>query len=179
MATADPTLSSLFQAHRQGLAGAVRSVLGGSADVTEVLQDAFLKCWRDWQRGTRPNDPVAWIFVVVWNVAVDARRRRQRRPIHETFREDLTVTTTLPSPSHALEQGEDVAQAQAAVAGLSGPEKQVFLMRVGGELTFEAVAAALAIPVGTAKTRMRSALQKLRQALGAAVRSERSEESKQ
>src|SRR5262245_51266204 len=175
MATADPTLSNLFQAHRQGLAGAVRSVLGGSADVTEVLQDAFLKCWRNWQQGTRPNDPVAWIFVVVWNVAVDARRRRQRRPIHETFHEDLTVTpTTLPSPSHALEQGEDVAQAQAAVAGLSGPEKQVFLMRVGGELTFEAVAAALAIPVGTAKTRMRSALQKLRQTLGAGVRSEES-----
>ena len=61
--------------------------------------------------------------------------------------------------------------AQAAVAGLSAPEQQVFLLRVGGELTFEAVAAALAIPVGTAKTRMRSALQKLRQALGAGVRS--------
>ncbi|HZN39988.1 MAG TPA: sigma-70 family RNA polymerase sigma factor, partial [Planctomycetota bacterium] len=113
MADADPTLSHMFQTHRQGLAGAVRSVLGGSADVTEVLQDAFLKCWRDWQRGTRPDDPVAWIFVVVWNVAVDARRRRQRQPIHETLDEDQTVTpNTLPSPSHALEQREDCGKAQ-------------------------------------------------------------------
>jgi DNA-directed RNA polymerase specialized sigma24 family protein len=69
-------------------------VLGGSADVTEVLQDAFLKCWRNWQQGTRPDNPVAWIFVVVWNVAVDARRRRQRQPIHETLDEDQTVTPT-------------------------------------------------------------------------------------
>ena len=172
MADADPTLSHMFQTHRQGLAGAVRSVLGGSADVTEVLQDAFLKCWRNWQQGTRPDNPVAWIFVVVWNVAVDARRRRQRQPIHETLDEDQTVRpNTLPSPSHALEQREDVALAQAAVAGLSAPEQQVFLLRVGGELTFEAVAQALAIPIGTAKTRMRSALQKLRQTLGAGVKS--------
>ncbi|HEX5050498.1 MAG TPA: RNA polymerase sigma factor [Planctomycetota bacterium] len=175
MSDAASPLNELFQTHRQGLAGAVRSVLGGSVDVNEVLQDAFLKCWRNWQTGTRPNDPVAWIFVVVWNVAVDARRRRQRTPIHETLDEATTVTTnTLPSPSHALEQREHVAAAQAAVAGLSDPEQQVFLLRVGGELTFEAVAEALAIPVGTAKTRMRSALQKLRQTLGATARGEES-----
>jgi RNA polymerase sigma factor (sigma-70 family) len=175
MADADPTLSDLFQTHRHGLAGAVRSVLGSAADVTEVLQDAFLKCWRNWQQGTRPRDPTAWIFVVVWNVAVDARRRRQRQPIHETLDEDSAVTPiSLPTAARALEQRDDVSAAQAAVAGLSDAEQQVFLLRVGGELTFEAVAHALAIPVGTAKTRMRSALQKLRQTLGATARREES-----
>jgi len=175
MADADPTLTHLFQAHRQGLAGSVRSVLGGTADVTEILQDAFLKCWRSWQHGTRPDDPVAWIFVVVWNVAVDARRKRQRRPIHEPLDEDSPVAPrTLASPSRALEQAEAIAAAQAAVAGLGDAEQQVFLMRVSGELSFEAVAQALAIPIGTAKTRMRSALQKLRQKLGAVARSEES-----
>jgi RNA polymerase sigma-70 factor (ECF subfamily) len=173
MADAHAELPLLFQAHRNGLVGAVRSVLGGSADATEVLQDAFLKCWRSWRQGTRPHDPVAWIFVVVWNVAVDARRRRQRRPVHEPLHEESDVAPrTLTSPSRDLEQREAVARAQAAVAGLSDPEQQVFLMRVGGELTFDAIAAALAIPVGTAKTRMRSALQKLRQKLGATVRVE-------
>jgi RNA polymerase sigma-70 factor (ECF subfamily) len=175
MADADPTLTQLFQAHRQGLAGAVRGVLGRADDATELLQEAFLKCWKSWQLGHRPDDPVAWIFVVVWNVAVDARRRRQRRPIHETLDEDSTVSpTTHPSPSRAIEQREAVAIAQAAVAGLSDPEQQVFLMRVSGELSFEAVAQALAIPVGTAKTRMRSALQKLRHKLGVSVTREES-----
>jgi RNA polymerase sigma-70 factor (ECF subfamily) len=169
MAAAEPPLNVLFQTHRQGLAGAVRSALGPTADVSELLQDAFLKCWQAWQHGTRPDDQVAWIFVVTWNVAVDARRRRQRRPIHESLNEDqMPTATTQPSPSHALEQREAVARAQAAIAGLSDPEQQVFLLRVAGELTFEGVAQALAIPVGTAKTRMRSALQKLRTALGVA-----------
>jgi DNA-directed RNA polymerase specialized sigma24 family protein len=57
---------------------------------------------------------------------------------------------------------------------LSDVEQQVFLLRVSGELSFEAVANALAIPLGTAKTRMRSALQKLRQKLGTVARSEES-----
>jgi RNA polymerase sigma-70 factor, ECF subfamily len=167
MAADEPPLLELFQTHRQGLAGAVRSVLGPTTDVAEPLQDAFLKCWRAWQSGTRPADPVAWIFVVTWNVAVDARRTRQRRPTHETLDEaQMPTTTTRSSPSHALEQREAVARAQAAIAGLADAEQQVFLLRVAGELTFEAVAESLAIPVGTAKTRMRSALQKLRLALG-------------
>jgi RNA polymerase sigma-70 factor, ECF subfamily len=167
MVADDPPLMELFQAHRQGLAGAVRSVMGRTADVTELLQEAFLKCWQGWQRGTRPDDPVAWIFVVTWNVAVDARRRRQRQPTHENLHEDtMPIAVDQPPPSHALEQREAVARAQAAVAGLSDPEQQVFLLRVAGELTFDGVAASLGIPVGTAKTRMRSALQKLRLALG-------------
>jgi RNA polymerase sigma-70 factor (ECF subfamily) len=167
MAASEPPLAELFQAHRHGLLGAVRGVLGSSHEVAEVLQDAFLKCWRSWLQGTRPNDPVAWIFVVTWNVAVDARRRRQRRPLHETLDEETTLSrSTAPSPSHALEQREDVASAQAAIAGLSDHEQQVFLLRVAGQLTYEGIADSLAIPVGTAKTRMRNALQRLRHKLG-------------
>lgn len=175
MADADPTLSELFQAHRRGLAGSVRSVLGSSADVTELLQDAFLKCWRSWRDGMRPRDPVAWMFVVTWNVAKDARRAQQRRPRHETLQEDSNMAPGIhPSPVRALEQREAVASAQAAVAGLSDPEQQVFLLRVSGELPFDAIAETLAIPVGTAKTRMRSALAKLRQKLGATATTTRS-----
>lgn len=168
MAASEPPLAELFQVHRNGLAGAVRSV-AADADVTELLQEAFVRCWRAWQRGTRPDDPVAWIFVVTWNVARDALRARRRRPAHASLNEDqMPIPATEPSPSHALEQRETVALARAAVARLADAEQQVFLLRIAGERTFESIAAALAIPVGTAKTRMRSALQKLRAALGAA-----------
>ena len=171
MASTEPSLADLLQAQRQGLAGAVRGVLGSSADVAEVLQDAFLRCWRSWQRGQRPRDPVAWIFVVTWNVAVDSRRRQRRRPEPAALDEDETLMqpTTETAPGHALERQEEVARAQAAIERLHDAEKQVFLLRVSGGLTFEAVAAALAIPVGTAKTRMRTALQRLRRSLGVTV----------
>jgi RNA polymerase sigma-70 factor (ECF subfamily) len=166
MAT-DPTLAELFQAQRQGLAGTVRSVLGASADVAEVLQDSFLRCWRSWQRGDRPADLVAWVFVVTWNVAVDQRRRRQRRPEPAALDEETIVhPTAATGPVRALEHQEDLQRAQRAIERLADPEKQVFLLRVAGGLSFAAVAEALAIPEGTAKTRMRAALQRLRWALG-------------
>lgn len=169
MEKVQPTLAELFQAHRRGLAGAVRTVLGPAADVPEVLQDAFLKAWRAWSDGKRPDDPVAWVFVIVWNAARDARRRQQRRPAHEPFDEEHAVATTRPtdhpSPALALERRETVQHAQAAVARLSDDDQQVFLLRVAGELSFDAVAAALHIPVGTAKTRMRRALMQLRRSL--------------
>jgi RNA polymerase sigma factor (sigma-70 family) len=168
MSTVETPLAELFQTHRSGLAGAVRSVLGPTADVTEVLQDAFLKCWRAWRRGTRPNDPVAWMFVITWNTATDARRARQRRPHHEQLDEERTVSATTPaSPSGALEQRETLAEAQSAIAKLRDDDQQVFLLRVAGELSYEGIAEALAIPTGTAKTRMRRALHQLRTALGA------------
>jgi RNA polymerase sigma-70 factor (ECF subfamily) len=169
MVSAEPSLEGLFQAHRQGLAGAVRSVLGSGTEVAEVLQDAFLRCWRTWQKDPRPADPVAWIFVVTWNVAVDARRRQQRRPAPAALHEVIPMQpSTDTAPPQALEQQEDLHRAQAAIERLADPEKQVFLLRVSGGLSFAAVASALAIPEGTAKTRMRTALQRLRRALGVA-----------
>lgn len=167
MATSDPPLAQLFQQHRHGLAGAVRGVLGPGAEVAEVLQDAFLKCWQAWHRSGEPRDPVAWMFVVTMNVANDARRRGRRRPPPKTLDEETAMQLSSESPPTArLEQQEQVAVAQAAIARLGDDEKQVFLLKVSGGLTFEAVAQALAIPVGTAKTRMRTALQKLRARLG-------------
>lgn len=167
MASAGPELEDLFQAHRRGLLGSVRSVLGQRADAAELLQDAFLRCWRSWQRGDRPSDPVAWIFVVTWNVAVDARRRMNRHPQPTPIDEDQPMQSRTEAPGTAMERQEEVQRAQAAVERLGDHEKQVFLLRVSAGLSFPAVAAALSIPEGTAKTRMRSALERLRRSLGA------------
>src|SRR5262249_23636506 len=116
MSQPGPSLAELFQAHRMGLAGAVRSVLGKDADGAALLQDGFVKCWRAAQGGTVPDDPVAWIFVVTWNVAVDARRRGLRRPLHQSLSEDDAVQPQIDAPpSQPLEQREEFAEAQRAI----------------------------------------------------------------
>ena len=69
-------LAALFQDNREGLAGAVRGVLGGRADVLEVLQDAYLKALRALNRGTAPSEPLAWVFVVTINLAKEHAHAR-------------------------------------------------------------------------------------------------------
>ncbi len=70
-------------------------------------------------------------------------------------------------PDARLEASEAHAAARAAIVALDERGKEVFQLRVSGECSFEGVAEALGIPVGTAKTRMREALRKLRRSLSA------------
>jgi RNA polymerase sigma factor (sigma-70 family) len=158
-------LADLFLTHRNGLAGAVRGVLGGQADVREILQEAFLRAWRN--RDRIPRDPLAWIFVVTLNVARDERRRLARRnpvlPGEDV--DEAMIRSREPEPYANLERGEWLTRARQAIDRLEEHEREVFLLRVSGGLSFEQVATALEIPIGTAKTRMRAALGRLRQAL--------------
>jgi RNA polymerase sigma-70 factor (ECF subfamily) len=165
----EPELTALFRDHADGLAGAVRGVLGPRADVAEVLQESFLGAWRAVRKGHHPRDPVAWVFVLTLNKARDQRRREVRRPRALDLDEVQAVklTTHEPEPATRLAHAESLAAAKAAIYGLAEREKEVFLLRVSGGLSFGAIADALGIPVGTAKTCMRSALRELRGSLRA------------
>jgi len=63
-------------------------------------------------------------------------------------------------------EGERMERLRGAIAELRDEEKEVFLLRQNGELTYEEIADLLNIPSGTVKTRMRLALERLRRALG-------------
>lgn len=162
-------LAALFREHAAGLAGAVRGILGPRADEQEVLQEAFLRAWKALAAGTRPARPKAWVFVLTLNLARDLRRRAARRGNGTDWNEvdEMRLTTQEAGPDARLESEEAVAAARAAIYRLGEEEKEVFLLRVSGELSFDAIAENLGIPVGTAKTRMRAALGRLRQHLHA------------
>jgi RNA polymerase sigma-70 factor, ECF subfamily len=157
-------LDRLFRTHASGLAGAVRGILGARADVQDVLQECFLRAWKALARGTTPRDPVAWVFVLTLNLARDLRRHEERRgkglKIDEVDEVELAAREREP---HALLEGREASSAaRAAILKLEEDVRRVFLLRVSGDLSFEAIAEALGIPIGTAKTRMRTALRQLR-----------------
>ena len=164
-------LAGIFREHADGLTGAIRGILGPRADVQEVLQEAFLRAWRAWERQRESvQDPIAWVFVVTMNLARDVRRAQMRK--RDSVNLEEVDPVSLPSkrsadtdPVRALHAEELRSAARAAVVRLKDTEKEVFLLRTSGERTFESIASILDIPVGTAKTRMRSALRHLRQAL--------------
>ena len=69
------------------------------------------------------------------------------------------------APAHMLEHKESLDRLRQAIHGLRQEEKEVFLLRQNGDLTYEQIAEIRNSPVGTVKTQMRSALQKLRKVL--------------
>ena len=158
-------LVSLFNEIRDELVSTLLYVIGNPDDAQDAAQEAFLKCWR--ARASVPDvqNLRAWIFRVGLNAAKDFQRsawNRKSRPLPE---DDLMLPATQDVPGQAVEDQEALDRLRQAITQLRQDEKEVFLLRQNGDLTYEQIAEIRSAPVGTVKTQMRTALIKLRKVL--------------
>jgi RNA polymerase sigma-70 factor, ECF subfamily len=158
-----------FTGVRDELVSTFWFVLGNQEDAQDMAQEAFLRCWRARDALPDVRNLRAWIFRVGLNAARDLQRSAWRRHFKPLPREDVL-------PAHAIPLGDDLDGEEAlrrvrqALVALRPEEKEVFLLRQNGELTFGRIAEQCRRPVGTVKTLMRGALHKLRRTLAGAVR---------
>ncbi len=156
------TLVRLFNDLRDELVGTLYYMLGHQEDALDAAQETFIKCWRNQDHLKDVQNWRAWIFRVAMNTATDLQRsawRRRAKPLPEG---DIMTLAHAASPHSALEEQEQMARLQAALHQLRDEEKEIFLLRQNGDLTYDEIAQQRNVPVGTVKTQMRSALQKLR-----------------
>jgi RNA polymerase sigma-70 factor (ECF subfamily) len=154
-----------FNAMRSELVNTLYYVLGNYEDAMDAAQDAFLKCWRTQGSLAEVKNLRAWIFKVGMNSAKDLKRnawRRRTAPMGNTAPPDLIGGD---SPADQLEDREAQERLRQAMLDLRVEEREVFLLRQNGELTYDEIAEMRGCPVGTVKTQMRTALQKLRRVL--------------
>src|SRR3954471_8847188 len=132
----------------------------------EIVQDVFLAIWRkaetyDPARGAlRP-----WLLRIAHLRIINELRRRGRRPQLLPDPDGLHYTTALdqrPQPEEEAWQEYRRAVVQEAVEHLPPPQQQALRLAFFDDLTHEQVASFLNIPLGTAKTRIRTGMQKLR-----------------
>ena len=158
-------LVSLFNEIRDELVSTLLYMLGNADDAQDAAQEAFLKCWRARHTLGEIHNLRAWIFRVALNAAKDYQRsawNRRSRPLPE---DDLMMPSRDEPTGQSLEDREALERLRDAIEFLRPEEKEVFLLRQNGELTYEQIAEIRSAPVGTVKTQMRSALQKLRKIL--------------
>ncbi|MCA1667268.1 MAG: sigma-70 family RNA polymerase sigma factor, partial [Thermomicrobia bacterium] len=136
------------------------------AAAEEIVQDVFLVVWRkaetfDPARGTfRP-----WALRIAHLRIINELRRRGRRPKNALDPEGLhlmTVPDGSPPPDEAAWREYRRTTVQEAVAHLPPPQRQALSLAFFDDLTHEQIAAFLNLPLGTAKTRIRTGLQKMR-----------------
>ena len=156
-------LTGAFVTLRDRLLGTAYLVLGHREDAREAVQDAFVKCWRRREAIKSFTSLDAWIFSVLLNAARDLRRRRTvRRTDVLPVEELMPPSRREEDPPAAVVKREQAERLRAAVGRLPEREREVFLLRQNGDLTYAAIAEVVETPVGTVKTRMRSALARLR-----------------
>ncbi len=154
-----------FHGLRDELISTLVYVLGNRDDALDAAQDAFLKCWRARDTVADVQNLRAWIFRVGLNTAKDLRRSAWSRKVKPLGAEEIMLVSRESKTGAALEDEESVRLLRTAIAHLRSDEQEVFLLRQNGDLTYEQIAEIRQAPVGTVKTQMRSALQKLRSAL--------------
>src|SRR5207244_496389 len=140
-------------------------VLGNREDARDAVQDAFIKCWNAREQLPQVVNLRAWIFRVCFNTAKDMRRsawHRRSRPLNA---EQYVMEGKEALPHQNAERRESLKRLRHAILDLREEEQEVFLLRQNGDLTYEEIAQMRGCPVGTVKTQMRTALEKLRKML--------------
>lgn len=155
-------LSLLYARHSPRLLALVRRVLGDRAAAEDVLHDTFLEAWRRAADYSSERGSVqAWLAVRARSRALDRRRGAARRDLSlppDVFEETVTHGTAREEPLYA----EDRGRLQAALAAMTPEERQVLVLGYFAGLSSREIAHEVKIPIGTVKSRVRSALGKLR-----------------
>jgi len=154
-----------FTELRDELVSTLWFVLGNPDDAQDIAQEVFLRCWRT-QEGVKDiRDLRAWIFRVGLNAAKDLQRSAWRRRVKPLLGEDIMQLADGKVPEQLVEDEESLKRIRQALLDLRPEEKEVFLLRQNGDLTYEQIAQMRHCPIGTIKTQMRTALEKLRRVL--------------
>lgn len=158
-------LEEVFSNLESELLGTLYYLLGNSEDARDALQDAFIRCWKHKEEIPEIQNLRGWVFRITYNIGRDARKtawKRRKKPFPE---DEGLLLATESRPDAEISHQEQVALVRRAMLDLSDDEKDVFLLRQNGDMTYEEIAETLGIPVGTVKTRMKRAIAKLGQIL--------------
>lgn len=137
-------------------------VLGESPAAEEVTQDTFMQIWRKAQTYDESKGAVVtWLVTIARRMAIDAYRKRQRRPLSAA----LLTDEQLDLWENLLEtdDGGDLRRNLIAVMEqLPTEQRQALELAYFYGMTHSEMADYLQLPLGTIKTRIRAGMQKLR-----------------
>jgi RNA polymerase sigma factor (sigma-70 family) len=141
-------------------------MLGADAAAQDLVQDTFMKLWRSAARYDPARGKLeTWVLLVARSLAIDALRRRvlEARVLQRTA--PTRDVTEDPGPDALAETADLTDRARRAMQSLTDGQRAALELAYFGGKTSAEVAELEQIPLGTAKTRIRTALLKLRDAL--------------
>jgi len=160
----DPAAASEFvRRFERRVFGLAYTIVGDGATAEEVAQSALLRAWTHAERfDARRGGVLTWLLTITRNLAIDALR--VRRPVTVTPDEalDLAGVSTAREPADVAVLSDDVDRLRDALSALPEEQRRAVVLAGIWGLTAREIAEQDAIPVGTAKTRIRAGLRRLR-----------------
>jgi RNA polymerase sigma-70 factor (ECF subfamily) len=156
------TWKSWFETYGPRLVLYARQWTGCPSDAEDLVQEAFVRFWKSGARSI--EQPEIALYASIRRAGLDALRKSRRRSVREQ-RSQVGEDAMQPAFQSDLESRERCAAIETALEGLPRKQREVVVLKIWGELTFDKIAAALEIPPNTAASRYRYALSAMRKNL--------------
>jgi RNA polymerase sigma factor (sigma-70 family) len=152
-----------FQARVFGLALAILHESGAAED---VAQETFVRAWKhaasyDPRRGRVPT----WLLSITRNLAIDVLRLKRPESSELRLEEPLSVGGWEPAPEDAVAARDELERLNRALETLPEEQRHALLLATFGGRTAREIADLQGTPLGTAKTRIRTGMLRLRSEL--------------
>ena len=159
-------LAELYDQHGSAVYTLAMRILRQSADAEEVVQEVFAQAWRQAQRYDPSRASVAgWLMMMTRARALDALRARQARPDTSRPVAMPDLPASQPGPDVVALSSDAIARVRVLMRELDQDLRQPLELAYFEGLTHSEIASRLNQPLGTVKTRLRSAVARLRASL--------------
>ena len=167
LATGAPEIALAFVRRFQRMVfGIAVAVVDDPQLAEDIAQQTFERAWRHAQvYDSRRGSVKTWLATIAHNLAIDAVRARNATPVSPEDLDALLGVVTRTPEQWALAD-DAAARIRAAVAGLPPQQARAVVMAGIYGMTARQISEFEGIPLGTAKTRIRTAMGKLRTVLG-------------
>lgn len=155
--------SELVRIHAQGVLNVIYHMCGNRQLAEDAAQETFIKAWLDFG-SFRPQASLRnWLYRIAINTAIDMLRKQKR--ILPGALEDYQLRDPQLSPEAHYLQNERTALVQKVTLSLPATSRAVLVLREYEGLSYQEIADALNIPIGTVMSRLNHARDLLRSQL--------------
>jgi RNA polymerase sigma-70 factor (ECF subfamily) len=175
------SFGQLVHKYQNRLFSTVVRVVGSDEDARDVVQDAFVRAFEALDTFQGQAAFYTWLYRIAMNQAISLRRRK--RPVasveamHDCCGEEPVERSAEADPIARVERDEMGGHVQAALGLLSDEHRSVLVLREVEGQSYEQIAAVLACPVGTVRSRLFRARMELRELLEPVWKKEKASES--
>lgn len=145
---------AIYYRYRDWVVRLARRLTGNPDDALDVLQETFAYLFRKFPGFALSARMTTFLYPVVKNLSIAARRRRDRYAGDEN-----AIDAVAPQ---GVEHGQTRRELSVVLASLPEIQREVLLMRFVDDMSLLEIAAALGIPEGTVKSRLHNAIAALR-----------------
>ena len=150
---------ALFARHRDAIYAMLVKRTSNTDDVEDLMQEAFMKAFLNIGRYNPDYDFGAWICTIAKNTFVDFNRSRKANALNPDHNLPLdgkcnARQTSLPTPEESIINAQQRAQIERYIEQLPENYRRMFVLRFLDEYSYEEIADALDMKIGTVKTQI-------------------------